>query len=75
MKPQHFIVFINYSGEVDNIIGVFPSFVSADNFLKNYKTESLSAQIKGWEGSKLIFETWYAKNPLVLNSDFSRYIS
>ena len=72
MKPQHFIVFINCSGEVGDIIGAFPSFVAADNFLKNYKTESLSAQIKGWEGGDLIFETWYAKDPLISNSDFVR---
>tara|TARA_S200002703_G_scaffold157602_1_gene165885 strand:+ start:209 stop:466 length:258 start_codon:yes stop_codon:yes gene_type:complete len=71
MKPQHFIVFIICESGSREIIGAFPYFTAADNFLKNYKTESLSAQIKGWEEDKLIFETAYTKND---KSDFVRNI-
>ena len=62
MKPSHFIVFIICESGSRELIGAFPFFSAADNFLKNYKTESLSAQIKGWEEDKLIFETAYTKN-------------
>ena len=71
MKPSHFIVFINSCEGSREIIGAFPYFSAADNFLKNYKTESLSAQIKGWEEDQLIFETAYTKNE---NNDFVRNI-
>ena len=71
MNPSHFIVFIICESGSRDIIGAFPFFSAADNFLKNYKTESLSAQIKGWEEDKLIFETAYTKND---KSDFVRNI-
>jgi hypothetical protein len=71
MKPSHFIVFIICESGSREIIGAFPFFSAADNFLKNYKTESLSAQIKGWEEDQLIFETAYTKNE---NNDFVRNI-
>ena len=71
MKPSHFIVFIICESGSREIIGAFPYFSAADNFLKNYKTERPSAQIKGWEEDQLIFETAYTKNK---NNDFVRNI-
>jgi hypothetical protein len=69
MKPYHFIVTMDFHEGPSQIIGVFPYFTAADNFLKNHKGEGLSAQVEGWAEGELFFETTYSKNE---KNDFVR---